>query len=58
MCFDLDGVTLTPLKLIMNFTEAHKNHEIFHEIYLHDDFTVSLFIFGYQEGCFKHFSLN
>jgi hypothetical protein len=54
MCFDLDGVSLTPLKLIMNFTEAQK----YHEIYLHDDFTVSLFIYGYQESCFKHFSLN
>jgi hypothetical protein len=40
MCFNIDGVALTPLKLIMNFTEAQKEHEI----YLNDDFTVSLFI--------------
>ena len=55
MCFDhLTGATLTPLKLIMNFTEAQKEHEI----YLNDDFTVSLFIPKKPDGCFKHFSLN
>jgi len=54
MCFDnLAGVTLTPLKFIMNFTLAQKDHEI----YLNDDFTVSLFIPG-PDCCFKHFSLN
>ena len=54
MCFDhLAGATLTPLKLITNFTEAQKEHEV----YLNDDFTVSLFIPG-PDGCFKHFSLN
>jgi hypothetical protein len=52
MCFDnLDGVTISPLKFIMNFTEAQKEHEI----YLHDD--VSLFIPA-PDCCFKHFSLN
>ena len=54
ICCDLAGVTLTPLKLIMNLTEAQKDHEI----YLHDDFTVSLFFYGSQECCFKHFSFN
>jgi hypothetical protein len=40
MCFDhLAGATLTPLKLITNFTEAQKEYEV----YLNDDFTVSLF---------------
>jgi hypothetical protein len=54
MCLYLDQVTLTPLKLIIKLTEAQERHEI----YLHDDFTVSLFIFGSQDSCFKHFSLN
>jgi hypothetical protein len=41
MCFDhLAGVTITPLKFIMNFTDSKEDHEI----YLHDDFTISLFI--------------
>ena len=54
MCFDnLAGATLTPLKLITNFTEAQEEYEV----YLNDDFTVSLFIPG-PDGCFKHFSLN
>ena len=53
MCFDLAGVTIRPLKFIMNFTEAQKEHEI----YLHDDFTVSLFI-PPPDCCFKYFSLN
>jgi hypothetical protein len=54
MCFDhLAGATLTPLKLITNFTEAQKEYEV----YLNDDFTVSLFIPG-PDGFFKHFSLN
>jgi hypothetical protein len=38
----------------MNFTEAQKNYEI----YLHDDFKISLFIIGSQDCCFKHFSLD
>ena len=54
MCFDhLAGVTLTPLKVIMNLSEAQKEHDI----YLHDDFRVSLFIPA-PDCCFKHFSLN
>jgi hypothetical protein len=54
MCFDhIAGATLTPLKLIMKFTEA----QIEYDIYINDDFTVSLFITG-PDGCFKHFSLN
>ena len=37
MCFDhLAGAPLTPLKLITNFTEAQKEHEV----YLNDDFTA------------------
>jgi len=54
MCFNnITGVTLEPLKFIMNFTEAEKEHEI----YLHDDFTVSLFISA-PDCYFMHFSLN
>ena len=54
MCFDhLTGATLTPLRLINNFTEAQKEHEV----YLDDDFTVFLFIPG-PDSCFKCFSLN
>ena len=53
MCFYPAKATLTPLKLIMNFTEAQKEHEI----YLNDDFTVSMFIPA-PESCFKRFSLN
>jgi hypothetical protein len=53
MCFDLTGVTLSPFKFIMNLKEA----KILFEIYLHDDFTVSLFN-PESDFCFKHFSLN
>jgi hypothetical protein len=54
MCFDhLAGATLAPLKLITNFTEAQKEYEV----YLNDDFTVSIFMPG-RDGFFKHFSLN
>jgi hypothetical protein len=53
MCFDLTGATLTPFKLIMNLTDE----ENFHEIYLNDDFTVSLF-FPASDCCFKHFTFN
>ena len=53
MCFNLTGATLTPLKLIMNFTEEENEHEI----YLNDDFTVSLFSPA-SDCCFKHFSFN
>ena len=54
MCFDnLGGVTLAPLKLIMNLTNAQNKNEI----YLNDNFTGSLFISG-PDCCFKHFSLN
>jgi hypothetical protein len=53
MCFDLAKATFTPLKFIMNFSEAQKDHQI----YLHDYFTVSLFIPA-PDCCFKHFSLN
>ena len=55
MCFDhLAGATLPPLKLIINFTESQKEHEV----YLNDDFTVSLFIPRNSDGCFKYFYLN
>jgi hypothetical protein len=40
MYFDLTEVTLSPLKLIMKLTEAQK----LYEIYINDDFTVSIFI--------------
>ena len=54
MCFyHLAGATLTPLRLITTFTEAQKEHEV----YLDDDFTVSLFNPG-PDSCFKYFSLN
>ena len=37
----------------MNFTDTQKEQEI----YINDDFSVSLFIPG-PDCCFKHFSLN
>ena len=52
--FELAGATLTPLNFIMNFTVEQKEHEI----YLHDDFTVSLFMPAPSDYYFKHFSLN
>ena len=54
MCFDLTGVTLKSLNFIMNFTR--KNQE--HEIYLNDDFTVSLLIREKDSSFFKHFNFN
>jgi hypothetical protein len=55
MCIDLalTGVTIRPMNFIMNFNEEQKQHEI----YLHDDFTVSLFIPA-PDCSFKHFSFN
>ena len=53
MCFNLNGATLTPLKLIMNLKEEENDHEI----YLNDDFTVSLFSPA-SDCCFKNFSFN
>jgi hypothetical protein len=53
MCFDLTGVTLKPLNFIMSFTEEQKEHEI----YLHDDFSVSIFIPA-PHCSFKHFSFK
>ena len=65
MCFDLIGVTLTPFTLIMNLKET----QYLQEMYLHDDFTLSLIITDQKYNshkelanasncCFKHFSLN
>jgi hypothetical protein len=65
MCFDYTGSTLSPLKFIMNLEKG----QYLHEIYLNDDFTVSLIITDreyYLSGfladeskcCFKHFNLN
>jgi hypothetical protein len=54
MCFDnLVGATLIHFKVIMNFSAKQKTHEI----YLNDDFTVSLFIPA-PDCSFKHFSFN
>ena len=54
MCFhQFAEVTLSPLKFIMNFTEAQKEYEI----YIDDNFTISLFIAA-SDFYFKHFSFN
>jgi hypothetical protein len=53
MCIDLTGVTLSTLNFIMIFDEEQKEHEI----YLHDDLTVSLFIPA-PDCSFKHFAFN
>jgi hypothetical protein len=53
MCFDLNGVTLIHSNVIKNFSAQQKEHEI----YLNDEFTVSLFIPA-PNCLFEHFSFN
>ena len=42
ICVDLTEVILTPLKFILDLKESQDQHEI----YLHDEFKVSLFMIG------------